>query len=133
MQNSIKRLLKFQNDRHLRLCNMIFGYKMPKDLKIKLENERTCGIEVDTLKCDGIGISIWDMVGQLEYHSFHDLVVPKLSAIGSCYLFLFFCNLLENYSFKKRSISTIKAEMEYWLQFIASNTMRSRSYCLCRW
>jgi hypothetical protein len=94
----------------------------------KLANERTRGIEVDYLQCDGIAISIWDMAGQTEYHSFHDLVIPNLSADGSCSLFLLTCDPMERGSIEKRNISNIKSEIEYWLRFIASNTRRSWLY-----
>ncbi|KAG0575577.1 hypothetical protein KC19_5G014000 [Ceratodon purpureus] len=96
--------------------------------KPKLVLERTRGIEVDHVECNGIGISIWDMAGQTDYHSFHDLVVPNLSADGSCSLFLLTCNPLQRHSFQKRNISDIKEEVKYWLRFIASNTRRSSAY-----
>ena len=98
------------------------------DLETSPIPERTRGIEVDKLHCNGMDISIWDMAGQTEYHSFHDLVVPNLSADGSCSLYLVVCNPMDQISSKVRNLVDIKLEIKYWLQFIASNTRRSFKY-----
>jgi len=63
------------------------GSKTSKVSKDEVFLERTHGIEVDNVLCDGIGITIWDMAGQTDYHSFHELVMPNLSADGSCSIF----------------------------------------------
>ncbi|KAG0615129.1 hypothetical protein M758_5G016900 [Ceratodon purpureus] len=106
-------------------------FKTKKESKISIPMlvlERTRGIEVDYVECNDISISIWDMAGQTDYHSFHDLVIPNLSADGSCSLFLVTCNPWDKDSLQKRNISDIKEEVKYWLRFIASNTRRSWSY-----
>ncbi|KAG0575596.1 hypothetical protein KC19_5G015200 [Ceratodon purpureus] len=106
-------------------------FKTKKESKISIPRlvlERTRGIEVDYVECDDISISIWDMAGQTDYHSFHDLVIPNLSADGSCSLFLVTCNPWDKDSLQKRKISDIKEEVKYWLRFIASNTRRSWAY-----
>jgi hypothetical protein len=133
-----KKIEDSQNKRSSRLFlgqqgRKVFNKMQPfKKTKVstnaKLANERTRGIEVDHLQCDGIAISIWDMAGQTDYHSFHDLVIPNLSADGSCSLFLLTCNPMESGSTTKCNISSIKSEIEYWLRFIAFNTRRSWSY-----
>jgi len=81
------------------------------------------GIEVESIQCDGIGITIWDIVGQIDYHSFHELVMPNLSTNGSSSMFLLMCNPMKQSNLSKRQCpSDIKLELETWLRFIASNT-----------
>src|SRR5579875_3003043 len=96
--------------------------QVPKVQKVDLLLERTQGIEVDNISCDGINITIWDMAGQTDYHSFHELVMPNLSADGSCSMFLLLCNPMVGHSnpSKGRSPSDIRFELESWLRFIAS-------------
>ncbi|KAJ7515212.1 hypothetical protein O6H91_22G005800 [Diphasiastrum complanatum] len=79
---------------------------------------RTQGVEVKFLAIGNTQVSIWDMAGQKEYHSFHDLVVPNLSGGGTPSLFLLVCNPFHS------QMATVKDRLRYWLQFIASNTRR---------
>ena len=125
----MKRLLKLQSKNERRLFDKFRVRKeQGKPKPNVMVSDRTHGIEVDHVESDGIDISIWDMAGQTEYHSFHDLVIPNLSADGICSIFLLTCNPMEGNSNEKRNISEIRSEIEYWLRFIASNTRRSWSY-----
>jgi hypothetical protein len=81
---------------------------------------------------DNMLITIWDMAGHDDYHSFHDLVIPNLIGDGgSACSFLLVCNLfqMENtYQNKLKKLQEITEEFIYWLQFIASNSRISTSY-----
>ncbi|KAG0604470.1 hypothetical protein M758_10G174400 [Ceratodon purpureus] len=91
-------------------------------LSSKDTDHRTRGIEVHKLVWGSMNISIWDMAGQEEYHSFHDLVVPNDSATGNCCLYFIVCNPVN------RPLDAILTEIHYWLKFVASNTRKSESY-----
>jgi len=82
-------------------------FKAPKVPKKEVLLERTHGIEVDNMLCDGIGITIWDMAGQTNYHSFHELVMPNLSVDGSCSIFLHMCNVDNGKFFMSTNMSNI--------------------------
>ncbi|KAJ7516750.1 hypothetical protein O6H91_22G069200 [Diphasiastrum complanatum] len=81
---------------------------------------RTRGVEVNFLVVGNTHMTLWDLAGQKEFHAFHDLVVPNLSGGGSSSLFLLVCNPFDN-SMNVKPNEDIKNELQYWLQFIASN------------
>ena len=87
-----------------------------------LASVRTRGIEVNNLVWGDMNISVWDMAGQEEYHSFHDLVVPNNIATGNYCMYFMVCNPFN------KSLHNIRAEIHYWLKFVSSNTRRSESY-----
>ncbi|KAG0606903.1 hypothetical protein M758_9G177500 [Ceratodon purpureus] len=95
----------------------------------RMAEERTRGIEVHQLSCDGIDMTIWDMAGQEEYHAFHDLVVPNLSGNGSCSSFILVCDPQTDHKLRQpRDEADVERELLYWLRFIASNTRISELY-----
>ena len=95
--------------------------------------QRTRGIEVHVASFDDdIHVTMWDMAGHDDYHSFHDLVVPNLTGnSGSSCSFLLVCNLLQvgiNGHKSLKSLQCIGDELLYWLRFIASNSQISIAY-----
>ena len=94
--------------------------------------KRTRGIEVHTMSFDNVLVTMWDMAGHDDYHSFHDLVIPNLTGDGgSACTFLLVCNLFQTgniYQDKLKTLQDITDEFIYWLQFIASNSRISMSY-----
>jgi hypothetical protein len=90
---------------------------------------RTRGIEVHGMSFDDIMVTIWDMAGHDDYHSFHDLVIPNLTGnSGSSCSFLLVCNPLQHGTFGLKSVKVIGDELLYWLRFIASNSRISTAY-----
>ncbi|KAG0631927.1 hypothetical protein M758_1G290900 [Ceratodon purpureus] len=93
-------------------------------------DERTRGIEVHKMVWEDMSISLWDLAGQEEYHTFHDMVLPNRSAIGDCCYYIIVCNPrggIQHLNEKERR-DQLEKEIYYWLVFIASNTRRSKSY-----
>ncbi|KAG0562159.1 hypothetical protein KC19_9G122400 [Ceratodon purpureus] len=94
------------------------------------KEERTRGIEVHKMLWDDMSISLWDMAGQEEYHTFHDMMLPnRSSSADSCFYFIV-CNPSDAIQclIEKEPMSQLKRDIHYWLVFIASNTRRSKSY-----
>ncbi|KAI5069469.1 hypothetical protein GOP47_0015770 [Adiantum capillus-veneris] len=105
---------------------------------IKL-SDRTRGIEVTIIESplDRQRISVWDMAGQLEYHSFHDSMLPDLGDLAIPSLFLFVWNpfkmndqgeLLRDAlggKFVVKHPNDFKDDFKYWLKFLASKTPKS--------
>jgi hypothetical protein len=90
---------------------------------------RTRGIEVHGMSFDDIMVTIWDMAGHDDYHSFHDLVIPNLTGnSGSSCSFLLVCNPLPRGTCGLKSVKVIGDELLYWLRFIASNSRISTAH-----
>jgi len=90
---------------------------------------RTRGIEVHGVSFDGNMVTIWDMAGQDDYHSFHDLVIPNLTGnSGSSCFFILVCNPIHLGTRGLKSVQEIGDELLYWLRFIASNSRISTAY-----
>lgn len=87
----------------------------------RIENERTRGIEVHKMVWGAMDINVWDMAGQSQYHSFHDLVLPNQYAIGGCSFYFIVCD-------PRKDKNIIEEEVSYWLMFVASNTRKTESY-----
>ncbi|KAG0591028.1 hypothetical protein KC19_1G143600 [Ceratodon purpureus] len=92
--------------------------------------ERTRGIEVHKMVWEDMNISVWDLAGQEEYHTFHDMVLPNRSTIGDCCFYFIVCNprRVVQHLNKQVQMKQLEEEIYYWLVFIASNTRRSKSY-----
>ncbi|KAG0593016.1 hypothetical protein KC19_1G298500 [Ceratodon purpureus] len=94
------------------------------------DQERTQGIEVHKMVWEDMNINLWDMAGQEEYHTFHDMMLPNRSPNGDCCFYFIVCNpteVVQNLIEEVRMEHLVK-EIYYWLVFIASNTRRSKSY-----
>eukprot|EP00250_Pteridium_aquilinum_P021874 c25253_g1_i2 orf=782-3346(-) len=85
---------------------------------------RTKGIEITHIECKEISISLWDLAGQREYHSYHDLMFPH--ELGSA-LFIVVCNLMTNDGQNLKSHKDIKNELVYWLSYISSNSLKLKN------
>ncbi len=91
---------------------------------------RTMGIEKQdmTIKRD-IHISLWDLGGQDEFHSLHDLVIWNRNVQRIVSSFFLLCKLTRNKKECKDQLdeycAKIMNELEYWIRFIASNTRPS--------
>ena len=90
---------------------------------------RTRGTEVHDMSFDDIMITIWDMAGQDDYHSFHDLVIPNITGnSGSSCSFLLVCNPFQFGTRHLNNVQVIGDDLLYWLRFIASNSRISTTY-----
>ncbi|CAM6028635.1 unnamed protein product [Sphagnum balticum] len=91
---------------------------------------RTLGIEKQDMIIKGdIQISLWDLGGQDEFHSLHDLVIPNTNIQGIASSFFLLCKLTRDKKECKDQLdeycTEIMSELEYWIRFIASNTRPS--------
>ncbi len=65
------------------------------------------------------------MVGQEEYHAFHDTMIPNLSIQGNVCYFVLVCSPFDRKNGQKKNPDNIHDEIHCWLRFISSNTKRS--------
>lgn len=76
-----------------------------------------------------IQISLWDLGGQNEFHSLHDLVIQNTNVQGIASSFFLLCKLTCNKKECKDQLdeycTEIMNELDYWIRFIASNTRLS--------
>jgi hypothetical protein len=91
---------------------------------------RTIGIQKQDMIIKGdIQISLWDLGGQDEFHSLHDLVIQNTNIQGIASSFFLLCKLTRNKKKCKDQLdeycTEIMNELEYWIKFIASNTRPS--------
>ncbi|MCO5560754.1 hypothetical protein L7F22_014374 [Adiantum nelumboides] len=81
-------------------------------------------------------MSVWDMAGQLEYHSFHDSMLPDLGDLAIPSLFLFVWNPFETKvegqllraqggGLVLKRPEDFRGDFQYWLKFLASKTPKS--------
>ena len=107
----------------------IYGRKADK-LKALFTGERTQGIEVQAIKNDGIGVSVWDMAGQQQFHAFHDSMFPDIGS--SSYhvpsMFMFVWSPIDSESSHggvEKEFVDFEASFRYWLKFLASKSRQS--------
>ncbi|KAG0593020.1 hypothetical protein KC19_1G298900 [Ceratodon purpureus] len=103
------------------------AHDLPPSSSIK---ERTRGIEVHKMVWEDMNMSLWDLAGQEEYHTFHDMMLPNRSPNGDCCFYFIVCNPTNAIQrlYEKEPMQQLKRDIYYWLVFIASNTRRSKSY-----
>ncbi|KAG0631928.1 hypothetical protein M758_1G291000 [Ceratodon purpureus] len=103
------------------------AHDLPPSSSIK---ERTRGIEVHKMVWEDMNMSLWDLAGQEEYHTFHDMMLPNRSRNGDCCFYFIVCNPTNTIQRlnEKEPMQQLKRDIYYWLVFIASNTRRSKSY-----
>jgi GTPase SAR1 family protein len=78
--------------------------------------KRTRGIQINVLVDDeDQKISIWDLVGQEEYHAFHNTMIPDLSIQGNVCYFVLVCSPFDRKNGQKRNPNDIHNEIHYWL------------------
>lgn len=97
-------------------------------------NKRTKSLEIEILAdLDSPRLSLWDVGGQESFHAIHGFMFPNLSDRGNPCSFLLVTSPFRkgrgmfHQTAEKKSQEELRREMEYWLQFIASNSKRSMS------
>ena len=107
----------------------MYGRKTNK-LKALFTRDRTQGIEVQSIKKEGIRVSLWDMAGQQEFHAFHDCMFPDIgtSSYQLPSMFMFVWSPMDSKNTKKGVVKNEKnfqASFRYWLRFLASKSRQS--------
>ncbi|XP_061375340.1 protein TORNADO 1 isoform X2 [Gastrolobium bilobum] len=89
---------------------------------------KTVGMKIKTFKDEDTKISIWNLAGQHEFFSLHDLMYP---GHGSASLFIIISSLFRKPSNKEpKSTKEIEEDLQYWLRFIVSNSKRAMQQCM---
>ncbi|OMP04269.1 hypothetical protein COLO4_09777 [Corchorus olitorius] len=89
---------------------------------------RTVGMKIKTFKDEDTKISIWNLAGQHEFYSLHDLMFP---GHGSASFFLIISSLFRKPSNREPKTSMeIEEDLQYWLRFIVSNSKRAVQQCM---
>ncbi|KAG6607767.1 Protein TORNADO 1, partial [Cucurbita argyrosperma subsp. sororia] len=119
------------------LCNSIlqnFGSKLPftdqvRSLVAPVEQAvRTEGMKIKAFRDGDIKISIWNLAGQHEFHSLHDLMFP---GPGSASVFVIISSLFRKPSNKEsKHPNEVEEEVRYWLRYIVSNSKRAQQQCM---
>ncbi|XP_050220367.1 protein TORNADO 1 [Mercurialis annua] len=89
---------------------------------------RTSGMKIKTFKDDDTKISIWNLAGQHEFYSLHDLMFP---GHGSASFFLIITSLYRKpINREPKTPEEIEEDLQYWLRFIVSNSKRAIQQCM---
>ncbi|CAK9155552.1 unnamed protein product [Ilex paraguariensis] len=89
---------------------------------------RTVGMKIKPFKDEDTKISIWNLAGQQEFYSLHDLMFP---GHGSASFFLIISSLFRKPGNRELKTSAeIEEDLQYWLRFIVSNSRRAAQQCL---
>lgn len=89
---------------------------------------RTPGMKIKSFNDEDNKISIWNLAGQHELYSLHDLMFP---GHGSASFFLIISSLFRKPSNREpKNPSEIEEDLQYWLRFIVSNSRRAVNQCL---
>ncbi|KAL0362899.1 UNVERIFIED_CONTAM: protein TORNADO 1 [Sesamum calycinum] len=89
---------------------------------------RTPSIKIKTFKDEDTKISIWNLAGQHEFYSLHDLMFP---GHGSASFFLIISSLFRKPTNREpKTPSEIEEDLQYWLRFIVSNSKRAVQQCM---
>ncbi|XP_057966226.1 protein TORNADO 1 [Malania oleifera] len=84
---------------------------------------RTGGMKIKTLKDEDTKISIWNLGGQHELYSLHDLMFPGQ---GSASFFLIISSLFRKPNNREpKTPSEVEEDIQYWLRFIVSNSRKA--------
>ncbi|KAJ7960869.1 protein TORNADO 1 [Quillaja saponaria] len=89
---------------------------------------RTVGMKIKTFRDEDTKISIWNLAGQHEFYSLHDLMFP---GHGSASFFLVISSLFRKPTNREpKSTTEIEEDLQYWLRFIVSNSRRAIQQCM---
>ncbi|KAJ1441291.1 P-loop containing nucleoside triphosphate hydrolase [Sesbania bispinosa] len=89
---------------------------------------KTVGMKIKTFKDEDTKISIWNLAGQHEFFSLHDLMFP---GHGSASFFIIISSLFRKPSNKEpKSTAEIEEDLQYWLRFIVSNSKKAVQQCM---
>ena len=85
-------------------------------------------MKIRTFKDEDTKISIWNLAGQHEFYSLHDLMFP---GHGSASFFLIISSLfLKPSNREPKTPAEIEEDLQYWLRFIVSNSRRAVQQCM---
>ena len=88
---------------------------------------RAVGMKIKTFKDEDAKISIWNLAGQHEFYSLHDLMFP---GHGSASFFYVVSSLFRKPSNREpKTPAEIEEDLQYWLRFIVSNSRRAVQQC----
>ncbi|KNA16102.1 hypothetical protein SOVF_092200 [Spinacia oleracea] len=86
------------------------------------------GMKIRSFKDEGTKITIWNLGGQQQLYSLHDLMFP---GHGSASFFLILLSMFRKPSNKEMKDPVEVAEdLQYWLRFIVSNSRRAVQQCM---
>lgn len=89
---------------------------------------RTTGMKIKTFRDEDTKISIWNLAGQHEFYSLHDLMFP---GHGSASFFIIISSLFRKPSNKEpKTPQEVEEDLQYWLRFVVSNSKRALQQCL---
>ncbi|CAN1135901.1 Protein TORNADO 1 [Linum perenne] len=89
---------------------------------------RTGGMKIKTFRDDDTKISIWNLGGQHEVYTLHDLMFP---GHGSASLFVIISSLFQKPSNREpKTPAEVEEDLQYWLRFIVSNSKRALQQCI---
>ncbi|KAL4580024.1 hypothetical protein LXL04_016198 [Taraxacum kok-saghyz] len=89
---------------------------------------RTTGMKVKTLKDEDTKFSIWNLGGQHELFSIHDIMFP---GHGSASCFVIVSSLFHKPNNKEpKTASELEEDLQYWLRFIVSNSRTASQQCM---
>lgn len=89
---------------------------------------RTVGMTIKTFKDEDTKISIWNLGGQHEFYSLHDLMFP---GHGSASFFLIISSLFRKPNNREPKTPTeIEEDLQYWLRYIVSNSRKAVQQCM---
>lgn len=89
---------------------------------------RTVGMKIKTFKDEDTKISIWNLAGQHEFYSLHDLMFP---GHGTTSFFLIISSLFRKPTNKEpKTPEEVEEDLQYWLRFIVSNSVRALQQCM---
>lgn len=85
-------------------------------------------MKIKTFKDEDTKISIWNLAGQHEFYSLHDLMFP---GHGSASFFLIISSLFQKPNNREQKTpSEVEEDIQYWLRFIVSNSRRAAQQCI---
>ncbi|GER32861.1 nucleotide-binding oligomerization domain-containing protein [Striga asiatica] len=85
------------------------------------------GMSIKNFKDEDTRISIWNLAGQHESFSLHDLMFP---GHGCSSFFLIVCSMLKKPGNRElKTLTEIEEDLNYWLRFIVSTSRRAVQQC----
>ncbi|KAK3009958.1 hypothetical protein RJ639_012350 [Escallonia herrerae] len=86
------------------------------------------GMKIKAFKDEDTKISIWNLAGQHEFYTLHDLMFP---GHGSASFFLIISSLFRKPNNREpKTPAEIEEDLQYWLRFIVSNSRRAAQQCM---
>ncbi|KAL3508412.1 hypothetical protein ACH5RR_027813 [Cinchona calisaya] len=89
---------------------------------------KSVGINITTFKDEDTKISIWNLAGQHEFYSLHDLMFPGHGSASFFFVTASFFRKPNNR--EPKTSGEIEQDLLYWLRFIVSNSRRAVQQCM---